>query len=200
MRFLCLLLLLLLQPLSPVLRTHLHSLPFEKGGTGRVPRHLDTAKSYIGTVEKTNHNDGPEVEKFLKSVGRKKGDSWCAAFVSYCLQAANVSYPRINSGLARNFKLKTSLKTRDVLIGKSRVLPGMIVIWEKGSTVFGHAGFVEKWNKQNGITIEGNTRRDGACTVSTKNDQPNPDGVFRKYRSIQPGNYFRITCFTPVRE
>ena len=209
MRFLYLLLLLLLLPLSPA-RSQFRTLPgppFSKGREeqGLVPRHLDTAKSYIGTKEKTNHNDGPVVEKFLKSVGRKKGDSWCAAFVSYCLQAAKVLYPRIHSGLARSFKLKNSLKAKDVLIGKYKILPGTIIIWEKGSTVFGHVGFVEKWDEKSGITIEGNTCSDRTYLPISKIhpvDKPNEykgDGVYRKNRSIQPGNYFRITCFTPVK-
>ena len=204
MRFLCLLSLLLLQPQLLVHRT-LPDPPFSKGREqGCTPRHLDTARSYIGTVEKTNHNDGPIVEKFLKSVGRKKGDSWCAAFVSYCLHAGRVSYPRIYSGLARAFKLKSSFKSKDILIGKYKILPGTIVVWEKGQTLFGHVGFVEKWNKQSGITIEGNTSRDGAlvpmgCPVLTSENQSNGDGVYRKRRSIQLGNYFRITCFTPVQ-
>ena len=210
MQFLCLLLLLLLQPLSPVLKTRTHTLPlpFAKGGVGvgsEMPRHLDTARSYLGTVEKTNHNDGPVVEKFLRSVGRKKGDSWCAAFVSYCLQAGEVSYPGIHSGLARNFKLRSSLKAKDVLIGKYKILPGTIVVWEKGNTVFGHVGFVERWDKQSGITIEGNTCSDRTCLPIgkihsvEKVDKTNDDGVFRKNRSIEPGNYFRITCFTQVQ-
>jgi hypothetical protein len=161
--------------------------------------HLDTAISYIGTVELTNHNDGPIVEKFLRIVGRKKGDSWCAAFVSYCLKAAEVSYPGIRSGLARSFRLKNSIRAREVLTGKQKIFPGTIIVWEKGNTVFGHVGFVEKWFKQNGVTIEGNTCRNGACPVFTKDDQSNFEGVFRKKRSIEPGNYFRITCFTQVQ-
>jgi hypothetical protein len=149
-------------------------------------------------VEETNHNDGPVVEKFLQSVGRKKGDSWCAAFVSYCLQAGNASFPSIRSGFARSFKLPGSIKANDVLIGKYKILPGTIIVWEKGSTVFGHVGFVESWDKQSGITIEGNTSRDWAFHLFTNANKNNADGVYRKNRSIQPANYFRITCFTQV--
>ena len=44
--------------------------------------------AYVGVRERTNHNDGPEVERFLAHVGLKKGAPWCAAFVSYCLHKA----------------------------------------------------------------------------------------------------------------
>ncbi|MDR3626507.1 MAG: CHAP domain-containing protein [Ignavibacteriaceae bacterium] len=159
-------------------------------------RHLDTARSYIGTIEKTNHNDGPVVERFLRSVGRKKGESWCAAFVSYCLQAGNASFPLVRSGIARSFKLSGSIKAKDVLIGKYKILPGTIIVWEKGNTVFGHVGFVESWDKQSGITIEGNTSSDRNSVVNKA--VISNEGVYRKRRSIEPANYFRITCFTQV--
>jgi len=193
MQFSCLLLLLLLQPLLPDRKVG--ACP---GSTMNGIAHLDTAISYIGTVELTNHNDGPIVEKFLKSVGRKKGDSWCAAFVSYCLKTAEVNYPRICSGLARSFKLKNSIRVREVLIGKQKIFPGIIIVWEKGNTVFGHVGFVEKWFKQNGVTIEGNTCSDRIHSVVMTNELIH-EGVFRKNRTIEPGNYFRITCFTQVQ-
>jgi hypothetical protein len=175
--------------------------PFRKGR--EQERVLDTARSYVGTIEKTNHNDGPVVEKFLSSVGRKKGDSWCAAFVSYCLQAGSVSFPLIRSGIARSFKLPGSIKAKDVLTGRYKILPGTIIVWEKGNTIFGHVGFVESWNGQSGITIEGNTSKDMAfhgdkSSVFTNANKNNADGVYRKNRFIQPANYFRITCFTQV--
>jgi hypothetical protein len=195
MQSLCLLLLLLLHPLLPVPNQTHPALPFENGGKEKV---MDTARSYIGTIEKTNHNDGPIVEMFLKSVGRKKGDSWCAAFVSYCLKAGKATYPRIHSGLARAFKIKNSIKAYDALIGKYKILPGTIVVWEKGQTIFGHVGFVERWDKKSGITIEGNTPKDIAHSARKKN-MKNIEGVFKKNRTIEPGNYFRITCFTQVQ-
>ena len=189
MRFLCFLLLLLLLPLS-----QLHSNPPLHPSQEGSKKWLDTARYYVGTLEKTNHNDGPVVEKFLASVGRHKGDSWCAAFVSYCLTAGKVISPSIRSGMAINFKVKQSIKANDVLIGKYKILPGTIVVWREGATVHGHTGFVESWNRQSGKTIEGNTSSSGSGS------QSNGDGCYRKNRSIQPGNYFRLTCFTRVTE
>lgn len=156
--------------------------------------HLQIAESFVGVTEATGNNDGPEVEMFLHSVGRHKGDSWCAAFVSYCLTAADVKEPKIRSGLARAFKKSKGLiDANDVLRGIKKVEPGSIVGWEKGNTIFGHLGFaLTKWNKQYGTTIEGNT------SSGEKGSQFNGDGVYIRSRIIQPANYFRIRWFIPV--
>ncbi len=156
-------------------------------------KHLDIAQTFVGTKEATGKNDGPEVEMFLKSVGRNKGDSWCSAFVSYCLATASVKEPKIRSGLARAFKKSKGLiNANDVLRGIKKVYPGSIVGWEKGNTVFGHIGIVMDWQKKYGITIEGNT------SSGEKGSQSNGDGVYIRSRSIQPANYFRIRWFVPV--
>lgn len=153
---------------------------------------VDTAKYYIGTTEKTGHNDGPNVEKFLKSVQRKKGDAWCAAFVSYCLTANKVSTPVTRSGLARAFISKKSVKIVDVVMGKNSVMPGDLVIWQRGTTINGHIGIVLKWKGTSGSSIEGNTS-------PSKGSQYEGDGVYLKTRKYEPANYFRITHFTKVQ-
>ena len=160
-----------------------------------VPLHIKIAQSYIGTTELTGHNDGVNVEKFLRSVGLSKGNPWCAAFVSNCLIEAGVREPSIRTALARKFITKQSIKASDVLIGKVNIKPGTIVVWQKGNTVFGHVGFIEKQiDKQNFITIEGNT------SSGIKGSQSDGDGVYRRSRAIQPANYFRITAFTLVKK
>lgn len=52
-----------------------------------IERTLDIAESFSYVVE-TKENDGPEVKRFLASVGVNKPDSWCAAFVYYCINNA----------------------------------------------------------------------------------------------------------------
>ncbi len=164
-------------------------------GQAASKEHLDIAQTFVGTKEATGRNDGAEVEMFLKSVGRKKGDSWCAAFVSYCLITANVKEPKIRSGLARDFKRSKGLiDAKFVLRGTKKIKAGSIVGWEKMNTVFGHIGFtLTKWNKQFGTTIEGNT------SSGESGSQSNGDGVYIRSRSIQPANYFRIRWFVLVR-
>jgi hypothetical protein len=155
---------------------------------------LQVAKSFVGTKEATGHNDGKAVEMFLQSVGRHKGDSWCAAFVSYCLTKANVKDPQVRSGLARSFKLKKSIRARDVMLGIKNIPAGTLVIWEKGKTISGHIGFVKKWWKDSGYTVEGNT------SSGQTGSQADGDGVYNRFRKIEPANYFRITSFTLVHE
>lgn len=157
-------------------------------------KHLDIAKSFVGVKEATGNNDGKEVEMFLQSVGRKKGDSWCAAFVSFCLTQANAQEPKIRSGLARDFKrAKNLILANDVLKGIKEVKPGYIVGWEKGNTIFGHLGFaITSWNKAHGTTLEGNT------SSGAQGSQSDGDGVYIRSRTIQPANYFRIVWFVPV--
>ncbi|MEW6507185.1 MAG: CHAP domain-containing protein [Bacteroidota bacterium] len=157
-------------------------------------KHLDMAQSFVGIREATGKNDGPEVEMFLKSVGRNRGDAWCAAYVSYCLSMANVKEPQIRSGLARAFKKSKGLiDATDVLRGMKKVPKGSLVGWEKGNTVFGHIGFVIDWAKQYGTTIEGNT------SSGIQGSQSDGDGVYIRSRSIQPANYFRIMWFVLVK-
>ena len=48
----------------------------------------------LGVREKTGKNDGVRVEKYLRHVGLKKGDPWCAAFVCWVLDEAGVANPR----------------------------------------------------------------------------------------------------------
>jgi hypothetical protein len=44
----------------------------------------------IGVRELTNHNDGVRVEMYLHSVGNKKGDPWCAAFIAWVFKQCGV--------------------------------------------------------------------------------------------------------------
>lgn len=156
---------------------------------------LDTAYSYVGLKEATGHNDGYHIEKFLKLVGRKKGDSWCAAFVSYCLEVNNIREPSIRSGLARDFtKSKYVIDAKNVYLDLVKVNSGDLVVWKKGNSIYGHIGFVINWNQTKGTTIEGNT------SSGQKGSQSDGDGVYIRNRKIEPMNYFRITWFVRVIE
>lgn len=160
--------------------------------TAAEPLHLQIARSYVGVTERGGNNRGPEVKAFLASVGLDQGYAWCAAFTSFCLTEADVEYPTKRTAGARNFISKRSVKAVDVLRGKATVEPGWLVIWGKGNSWAGHIGFVTKWGKKSGTTIEGNTSSGRAGS------QRDGDGVYERTRSIQPGNYFRITHFEPV--
>lgn len=178
MRFFTLLMLLLLLP-----ALHLHS---------QLPKHMIIAKSYIGTVEMTGNNDGPKIEYIIKRGGGTKGSSYCAYFVSMCIDSAKAKTPTVRTGVAINFRTKNSISANDVLIGKKQIPTGTILIFRHGNTWHGHTGFVLKWNKKSGTTIEANT------SSGVSGSQSNGDGIWQRTRSIEPLNYFRIVSFTPV--
>ena len=162
------------------------------------PAHLDTALAYVGTVERGGNNRGARVERFLRSVGLGPGHPWCAAYVSYVLDAAGVRAPLnerrrvIRSGLAARFITARSIRASEALRGVKPVPPGAVVIWRKGNGPYGHAGFVVDWDGASGETVEGNTSSGRAGS------QRDGDGVWRRQRRITPGRYFRIVSFTPV--
>ncbi len=155
------------------------------------PAHLDTALSYVGTRE-LGTNRGPAVERFLRGVGLRPGNPYCAAFVSYCLEAAGAVEPVVRSGLAYRFiSRQRSIEARLVVRGVVEVVPGTVVVWRKGNTTQGHTGFVVAWSGASGETVEANT---GPGPYGNQRDG---EGVWRR-RMIQPGSYFRITHFTLV--
>ena len=162
------------------------------------PAHLDTALAYVGTVERGGANRGPRVERYLRSVGLGPGNPWCAAYVSYVLDAAGVRAPLdgrrrvIRSGLASRFVTARSIRASEALRGVKPVPPGAVVVWRRGNGPYGHAGFAVDWDGASGETVEGNTSSGRAGS------QRDGDGVWRRQRRITPGSYFRIVSFTPV--
>ena len=158
-----------------------------------IPKHLEIAISYIGTTEATGHNDGPEIEKIIKHGGGAKGASYCGYFVKICLDSANAKLPTRRGGMAIMYKTKNSIPANDVLIGKTKVPVGSIVVFGKGNTIYGHTGFtIRTWNGQSGRTVEANT------SSGISGSQSNGDGIYVRKRKIEPLNYFRIICFTKV--
>lgn len=163
----------------------------ESAESGRRPAHLDTALAYAGVTE-ASANRGPEIERFLANVGLRGGNPYCAAFVSYSLDAASVAAPSVRSALASDFILPTSIRSLDVLRGAVAPPSGSIIVWRKGNTIFGHAGLVIEWDGASGRTIEANT------SSGVHGNQRDGEGIYERDRTIQPGSYFRITNFTVV--
>ena len=165
------------------------------------------AAGFVGTVEE-GVNRGAAVERFQRAVGIPPGSAWCAAFVGYVLDEAEREsgrrlVPAVRSGVATAYVGRESVRARDVLRGVARPPVGSLVIWRHGATWRGHVGFVLRddnasvrgpaWYLRCGRTIEGNT------SSGTAGSQADGDGVWERVRCIQPGAYFRIVAFTPVR-
>ena len=124
---------------------------------------LDTLHSQIHVREATGHNDGPEVEKYLRFVNADKGQAWCAAFCSYNLNAVGViappnpktawaaafaAYPYIiwTPGLEKQHKVKLRPKPGDCF-----------TIAYSGTRTVEHVGFIIGESDGYFITTEGNT-------------------------------------------
>lgn len=158
-----------------------------------APLHLSIALEYEG-VEEVQPNSSPTIDQFLAHVDLDPGLNYCAAFVSFVLESAKVDYPDVQSGVAQHFITDRSISAKQVLRGVETIPPGEILVFKHGSTWRGHTGFViEEWTGAEGITIEANTSPGPRASPNAS------DGVHRKERMIEPGSYFRITHFTPVR-
>ena len=141
-------------------------------------------------IKEVGDNGGYWVERFLKSVGLTKGNQWCAAFVSFVLDSAKVTTMKTRSGLARHFITKNkTIKATKVSFENMNIPMGTVLVWRRGTTVFGHVGFTDKWQGKSGTTIEGNT------SSGKSGSQWSGGGVWSRKRTINPYDHFRITDF-----
>jgi hypothetical protein len=134
---------------------------------------LEVALSYLGTKE-VGANRGPEVEKFLASVGLGPGAAWCAAFCYFCVQEATLRLQGVINPLPRTGGvLKMWQRTPWWLTTKTPV-EGAIFIQDRGGGK-GHTGFVVAVDFDSVATVEGNTNRKGSREG---------DGVYRQRRKL----------------
>ena len=125
---------------------------------------LQIARSQLGVREATGKNDGARVEAYLSYTGNKKGEPWCASFVSWVFGKAGFTQPRTAWSPALFPKQRQILKP----------LPASLfgIFYPKLGRV-AHCGLVEANNGNWLYTIEGNTNANGAREG---------DGVYRKLR------------------
>lgn len=175
----------------PRINSHVDNVHVQTSDPGVILFH--TAYKYLGVQENTVEGR-KQVLKFLNTVGIKYMTSWCAAFVSSCLDEARLKSPTVRSALAQKFITKQSIKASDVLLGKRKIPQGSLVIWKRGTTINGHIEIVKDWKTKSGNSVGGNTTP--PKTLNGK--EYDGDGVYLKPRVIQPASYFRIVSFTPV--
>lgn len=144
-------------------------------------RVASTAEQFIGWVkEATRSNDGPWVEAIQRVTGNRKGDPWCASFVTFVL---DIAY-RGENPLVRSASC-------DVLLADAQKKgwltttpePGDVFLVMRTSTDAVHTGFVTQVGKLSVRTCEGNT-----------NDGGSRDGwgVFSRQRRIDGLQFIRI--------
>lgn len=125
---------------------------------------LSIARAEIGVREATNRNDGARVEEYLAAVGLKKGDKYCAAYVSWCFKKAGYLAPRTGWCPA--------LFPKDRLVKEP--FPGCVFgLYFPSLKRIAHVGFVERIRGKYCVTIEGNTNPEGSREGG---------GVFRRMR------------------
>jgi len=114
-------------------------------------------------IREEGTNGGPEVSRYLKSVGLGPGYAWCMAFVYWCVNVAckrlELSNPLVKTAGVLDQWNRTTLR-KIPKIDRS-VKPGDIFIIDLGKGN-GHTGFVFKINGGLITTIEGNTNDDGS--------------------------------------
>ncbi len=146
---------------------------------GRTALECAIAELNEGAGELGGNNRGPWVKKYLQPAGLAEGNSWCAAFVSWCfLQAAGGNKPDMPfkySAGARN--IYNQLKKNGVVYNglATPPEPGDIAVWWRVSMAsgFGHVGIVHHCDQGYLYTIEGNKAANvaGFSYVKTRLDR-----------------------------
>ncbi|AOM76539.1 peptidoglycan-binding protein [Pedobacter steynii] len=133
---------------------------------------ITIAESQLGVREKTGNNDGLQVEEYLKTVNLKKGNPYCAAFISWVFYKAGFDQPRTgwSPALFQNSHLIMASS-------KEAYLPGNLIgIYFPSLKRIAHVGIIA-YRKNNWIiSIEANTNVEGSREG---------DGVYRRRRPIR---------------
>ena len=155
---------------------------------------LEVARGYTAVREKTNHNDAPEIDMFLKYVGLKPHFPYCLAFANFCWGQVvkPLPYPRVGGTIyfmemvkAHPLRYKV-YAAEDFRRGLGTNMTGGIGIYFHGPKS-GHAVLFDKQiDLHTFSTIEGNT-----VGVNSKNSAEQrgegktskKQGVYRRVRS-----------------
>lgn len=140
-------------------------------------RALEIMKSQLFVREKTNKNDGVEVEAYLKSVGLGKGYPWCMSFVYWGFLKASEAL-KIPNLVPKTAGVLDCLNKAKKYVVKSPA-EGDQFIMDFGKNQ-GHTGLVTEVKDNRIFTIEGNTSADP--TYAGEDREGN--GVFERSRPI----------------
>jgi hypothetical protein len=144
---------------------------FAQQGDIRAAVHT-TYASQIGVRELTNHNDGKEVEMYLRYCGLLKGEPWCASFVCWSFGQNEVKNPHDGFCPALFTPTNTIYKRGR----KNNGIPlqsDVFGLYFPNKRRIAHVGFIETWGAKTVTTVEGNTNEGGSREG---------DGVYRKIR------------------
>jgi hypothetical protein len=167
-------------------------MPFALCSNDAGLRTLKVAQSFIGQQEKSNNSGfkDPKFEEKMKKAGWRKYDSWCAWFQRMCMDIANAIIPAVRSGLAIKYITNKSVSAKDVAKGYVKIGPGYLGIMKVINSYHGHIFVTEGWDKNSGVTIEGNTNAHGGREGIE---------VSRKFRKIVSTSSMPIVAFTEIK-
>ena len=125
---------------------------------------LKIAENEIGVCEvPPGSNRGPRVNEYLKCIGLRPGNAWCAAFVFWCFDMAasklDIGNPLVKTaGCMEHWRRTTGEKilSVDAVNDPSLIRPGAVFIINRGGGK-GHTGIVVNIRGGYIQTIEGNT-------------------------------------------
>jgi len=120
-----------------------------------------TYLSQIGVKEATGHNDGPQVETYLRAVDQAPGAPWCAAFVSWAYTINGVDNPR-SAWSPAYFSANKVIYIRDGTIKNTPEKADVFGIYFNNLKRIAHVGFVQQWKSRMVMTVEGNTNDEGS--------------------------------------
>ncbi len=154
-------------------------------------RVVHVASAYVGHTEIEN-NRSPLIDYWNSRLPVPQGSNYCASFVSFVLDSAQVNYPLVRSAVAQHFITSQSIPAGRVASG-SLIPEGYLAVWKRGNSWMGHVEIVRSpWQGPYGYTIGANT------TPGAQGDQSRGNGVYERTRYIDPTAFLRLTHFTPV--
>lgn len=123
----------------------------------------NTYMSQVGIREKTGHNDGKEVEMYLKSAGLSKGNPWCASFVTYVYKECGINTPKTGLGWVPSyFPPKKTIYVRGKYSKMKPKYGDLIGIWFPEKKRLAHIGFYDNEDDKYFYSVEGNTNQAGS--------------------------------------
>lgn len=153
---------------------------------------LSYAQDYIGLEEVGGDNQGPAVGTFLRAADLPPGAPWCAAFVNFCAEMAQVLKNEWSpleqvkrEGYVQDYYAWADRHSR--LIPFDQVGPGdLFLIWFHSKGRYAHIGFVLAVHHDSGLytTVEGNTNETGGregYMVASRPRKPASKDVFVRW-------------------
>jgi hypothetical protein len=147
------------------------------------------AESQLHVREATGNNDGREVEMYLRSVGLKKGQPWCAAYASWLHIENNIPNPESGWSPAW-FTANVVYAARQPRITPFESRPAQVFgLYYESKKRIAHVGIITGETRLHYKTIEGNTNTAGSNEG---------DGVYRKIRKKE--SIYMISDFVGYQE